>query len=235
MTVPAPIADAVGNFLRAQLTGDLELLKSVCVPHPDLALLVSAKPPAPTIAPLVQELRRLQVSGFEIGHDRFLARPYLGGVIHVMLVHLLPEGPRVDPRFALAALQPDDECRRVARRFYLALLLGDGETLAELAFDTNGVDVLVHQQPPAGEQGQLEHVAETMGLARLQQGDPFLVPKGIEFVCQRHAELGIEVFSALLPDGECTFMLRKRDGAWKVIPFHFIQAVIVARGGSLAV
>ena len=96
-----------------------------------------------------------------------------------------------------------------------------------------GIDLLVGDRPPSGEHGQLEDVVATIGIVQLESGEPFVVTKGIEFVGARHAEMGIQVFRALTPVGEVPFLLRQRDGAWKVIPFHFIQAAVVARGGSI--
>jgi hypothetical protein len=233
MTVPAPIAAAVRTFLRAQLTGDLAALTSVCRPCPELALLAPSKPPVAAVAPMLAELDRLQLSGTELPADRWLARAFLGGVVHVLLLHDAPAGPRVDARYALAACKPDDERRRVARAFYRALLLGDATTLLELAFDARGIELLLDGAPPAGEHAQLEHVAASMGLVQLDVGEPFTVPNGVEFVTARHAEMGIDVFSALAPDAEFPLLLRKRDGAWKVIVWHFVQAAALARGGTI--
>jgi hypothetical protein len=233
MTVPAPIAAAVRTFLRAQLTGDLAALTSVCRPHPELASLVPARPPLPAVAPMLAELDRLQLSGTELPADRFLARAYLGGVVHVVLLHDGADGPRVDARYPIAATRPDDERRGVARSFYRALLLGDSDRLHELAFDARGVELLTGSSPPAGEHAQLEHVAATMGLVQLGVGEPFTVPNGVEFVTARHAEMGIDVFSALAPDAEFPLLLRRRDGQWKVIVWHFVQAAALARGGTI--
>jgi hypothetical protein len=234
MTVPAPVRAAVRSFLRAQLTGDLALLTSVCRPHPALASLVPARPPLPAVAPLLAETERVQVAGTEVAADRWVARVGLGGVVHVLPVQCGAGGALVDPRYAIEALRPDDERRQVARRFYLAMLLADARALHELAFDARGVELLAGQAPPPGEHAQLAQVAATMGLVQLGAGESFVVPRGVEFVGPRHAEMGIDVFSALTPDAELPLLLRRRDGAWRVIAFHFIQAAAQARGGSFA-
>lgn len=233
MATPAPIVDVVRSFLRACLTGDRELLAKVCRPHAELASLAAKRPSQPPTA-LLAELDRLQTSVRDVGDEHQLVQAYFGGTVQLVVVHRTPDGPRVDPRYAIEALRPDDERRELIRRFYYALLVGDGDTLRDLAFDARGTELLVGPSAPAGEHGQLEHVAATMGLVRLEQGEPFVVPKGVEFVGPRHAELGIEVWSALTPSGEIPFLLRRRDGAWKVIPFHFIQAAVAARGGSIS-
>lgn len=232
MVTEAPIVDVVRSFLRAQWTGDRALLARVCRPHAGLDALAAPRAER-TGAPGPEVLDRLQTSVHELRLDRHLVHAFFGGTVHLLVVQRDGGELRVDPRYALAALQPDDERRELIRRYYYALLLGDGEALAELAFDPRGTELLVHPAPPPGERGQLEHVAATMGLVRLEAGESFVVPKGVEFVGPRHAELGIEVWSALAPDGEIPFLLRRRDGAWKVIPFHFIQAAIVARGGPV--
>jgi hypothetical protein len=232
MSAPDAIVATATSFLRAQRTGDRALLASVCLPHPDLDRLVGARPPA-AAAVVERELEGVQISGHDLGEGRFLANVYFGGVVHLMLLRTVPGGPRVDPRYAIAAMQPDDERRNVIRAFYYALLTSHEEALHELAFDARGVDLLVGEAPPAGECGQLEHVASMMGIAPLRIGDTFVTAKGVETVNAKHAEHGIEVFSALTPEGELPFLLKQRDGAWKVMPFHFIQMAVVARGGSL--
>ncbi len=228
MATPAPIVDVVRSFLRARLTGDRDLLARVCRPHAELASLAAARPQR-VPEDLMAELDRLQTSVHEVRDDRCIVHAFFGGTVHLLAV----QDGLVDPRYAIEALRPDDEQREVIRRFYYALLVGDGDTLRELAFDARGTEILAHESAPAGERGQLEHIAATMGLVRLGQGESFVVPKGVEFVGPRHAELGIEVWSALTPGAEIPFLLRRRDGAWRVIPFHFVQAALVARGGSI--
>ena len=71
-----------------------------------------------------------------------------------------------------------------------------------------------------------------LALVELKLGEPFTVPSGTQFVTPRHVEMGIRVYTGLTPDGEIPFLLRERDGAWKVIPFHFIQSVAMARGAT---
>lgn len=233
MATPDPVVDVVRSFLRACLTGDRDLLMRVCRPHAELASLAASRPDqAPT--QLLAELDRSQIAVHDLGDDRHLVHAYLGGTVHLVVVHIGPKGPLVDPRYAIEALRPDDERRLLIRRFWFAMLAGDADLLAELSFDARGTELLAHGAAPAGEHGQLEHVAATMGIVQLGQGESFVVPKGVDFVGPRHAELGIEVWSALTPSGEIPFLLRRRDGAWKVIPFHFIQAAVVARGGSLS-
>lgn len=233
--MPAPMTSeaAVRTFLRAQITGDADLLATAALPHAELGRLVTSPSPRPATGDLLAQLERLNLRTEPLGGGRHFVRAIFGSSIQLLVVHDTPAGARVDARYPLEAMRPDDERRRLIRQFYLALLLGDGERLAELAFDARGLELLVCSAPPAGEHGQLEHVAATMGLVQLQNGEPFVVPSGVEFVGPRHAELGIEVWSAITPGGELPFLLRRRDGGWKVIPFHFIQAALQARGGSI--
>lgn len=233
MPAPVPIVTAVRAFFHALATADLTRLQQAALQHPDLARLLPARPKANDANTLAAELDRLQVRCEELGGGRHFVQAVAGGSIQLLVVADGPGGPRVDARYPLSALAPDDERRAVARRFYLALLLRDDETLRDLAFDARGLEVLAGPQPPAGEHGQLEHIAEVMGLVQLQPGEPFVVPGGVEFVGARHAELGIEVWSGLTPSGEVPFLLRQRDGAWKVIAFHFVQAAVLAQGGRI--
>lgn len=232
MTAPASVADAVRTFFRAVLTGDRDLLAGVALPHPDLDHLVPTRTPRPGVAPLLAELPRLQLRHDTLPGERHFVQAFVGGELHLLVLRDTLRGPRIDLRYALGALQPDDERRAVARAFYGAMLFGDADALRELAFDARGVELLAEHRPPAGEHAQLAHVVATLGFAELAVGEPFTVPNGVQFVSERHAEMGIAVFSGLCPSGELPFLLRQRDGAWKVIPFHFVQAAAQARGAT---
>jgi acyl-CoA synthetase (AMP-forming)/AMP-acid ligase II len=157
-----------------------------------------------------------------------------GGTVQLLPLQGHGHDVKIDARYLLAARHGDDAPRAVARAFYRALLFHDLATLTELAFDARGVEVLAEgSAPPPGEQGQLELVVDVLALAELAVGEPFPTPSGLQFVTPRHREMGIRVYRGLVPDGELPFLLRQRDSAWKVIPFHFVQAVVVARGGTL--
>lgn len=233
MSAPAPVAAAVRTYFRALLTGDRDLLADVSLPHPELDRLVPTRHALPGVAPLLADLERLQLRHEPLPGERHFVQAWVGGVLHLLALRDSLRGPRVDLRYALGALQPDDERRTVARAFYRAMLFGDLDMLRELSFDARGVELLAERTPPAGEWDQLAHVADMLGLAELAVGEPVAVPNGVQFVSQRHAEMGIAVFSGLCPSGELPFLLRQRDGAWKVIPFHFIQAVALARGATI--
>ena len=232
MPASTALAEAVRTYFRALLTGDRDLLAGVSLPHPELDRLVPKRPALPAVAALLADLERLQLRHDPLPGERHLAQAFVGGVLHLLLLRDTLRGPRVDLRYAIGALQPDDERRAAARGFYRAMLFGDLDTLRDLAFDARGVELLAERTPPAGEHAQLAHVADMLGLAELAIGEPFAVPNGVQFVSQRHAEMGIAVFSGLCPSGELPFLLRQRDGAWKVIPFHFIQAAALARSTS---
>jgi len=224
------IVAVIRAFFAAQVTGDKKALAAVTLPHPQLDVLV---PPPPDYRVLTG-FPHLQVDSQETSEGHFFARAFVNGTVQLFVVRATPQGLRIDPRYAIDATREDDEQRRVARRFYLALLTGDVDTMRELSFDARGVELLAEGgSPPAGEHGQLEHVASMVGFTKLEQGEPFQVPTGVRFVEAQHREHGIEVYNALTPDGEIPFLLRRRDGAWKVIPFHFIQAVVQARGGTM--
>ncbi|MCB9876571.1 MAG: hypothetical protein H6835_03125 [Planctomycetes bacterium] len=231
MSFPPAVVAAVRSFLRAVLTGDAELLAASCLPHEGLDRLVEARstPPPPE---LLEELDHLQLHGGQIDDERHLVMAWSGGALQLLIVQGSTAGPRVDARYAIAALDPDDERRRVARRFYLAMLLGDLAGMRALAFDPRGLELLAGAAPPAGEVAQLAHITETMGLARVQPGERFWMPRGAKVVSAQHEALGIEVWRGLAPDGELPFLLRQRDGAWKVIPAPFVEAAVLARGGT---
>lgn len=234
MSAAPAIAAAVRTYFRALLTGDRGLLASVSIPHPDLGVLVPTQPARPGVANMLNDVARLDVSSTPLPGTRHVAQACLGGVVHVLMVRDTDAGPRLDLRYPINSLAPDDERRSAARAFYRAMLLGDLRTLRELAFDARGVELLAENRPPAGEHAQLEHVAAALGFAELVVGEPFVVPDGVQFVSPRHAEMGITVLSGLTVSGEVPFLLRQRNGAWTVVPFHFIQAAALSRGASMA-
>ena len=230
MPAPAPVIAAVRGWFEALLAGDAAALARVAMPHAELATLVAQRPAPATVARLRGELQTPQVRVLELANDRLLAQVYLGGSVQLLPLQRASDGVRVDPRYALAATHPDDAPRTAARAFYRALLFGELAALQELSFDARGVELLVSNTPPGGEHGQLEMVVAMLALVELALGEPFTVPSGTQFVTPRHVEMGIRVYTGLTPDGEIPFLLRERDGAWKVIPFHFIQSVAMARG-----
>lgn len=234
MPAPAPVVAAIRGWFEALIAGDAAGLARVALPHPELAYLVGHRPKADVAARLRADLASPQIRVVELGHDRSLAQVYVGGTVQLLPLQGRGDDVKVDARYLLAARHADDAPRAAARAFYRALLFHDLQTLTELAFDARGVEVLAEgSAPPPGEQGQLELVVDVLALTELALGEPFQTPSGLQFVTQKHQELGIRVYRGLVPDGELPFLLRQRDGAWKVIPFHFVQAVVVARGGTL--
>jgi hypothetical protein len=219
---------AVRTFLRALLTGDHELLTSVVLPHPDLATLTAARPPFAAVATAVADVARAPLRCRELHGERQLVHVRLGSDDHLIVVHSTTAGMRVDARWQLAQRLADDELRRTVRAFYQAWACGNRATLRELAFDTNGIDALADLAPPGADPAH----AATMVLVELGLGESFAVPHGVQFVSGRHAEMGIRVLNGLLPDAEIPFLLRQRDGAWRVIPFHFLQRTAQPRGAA---
>ncbi len=234
MDLPVNVTVAARAFLRAMLTGDLPLLQRCAMPHPQLAQLAPTRPPLASIAPVLAEIERVTLHGTALVGDRWLVQAPLGGMVHLLVVQQRGNEARVDARYLLAFQRSDDERSQVARAFYRAMLLGDLAALQTLSFDPRGVEVLAEASPPAGEHDQLAHVAATMSLIELGLGEAFAVPNAMQFVDARHVELGIVVLSGLTPNGEIPFLLRQRDGEWRVIPNHFIQSATLARAGAAA-
>ncbi|MBL8755409.1 MAG: hypothetical protein JNK15_19065 [Planctomycetes bacterium] len=233
MHLPDPVAATARTFLRAMLTGDRDLLQRSALPDPRLNSLIPAQPPLATIAPMLAVIERMPLHGSALAGDRWLVQAALNGMVHLLVVQKQTAGEaRVDARYLLSFGTPDDDRTRVARSFYRAMLLGDLAALRELSFDPRGVELLAESAPPHGEHAQLEHIAATMSLIELGLGEAFTVPNAVQFVSARHVEMGIVVLSGLTPNGEIPFLLRQRDGAWRVIPFHFIQGAALARSAA---
>lgn len=234
MPAPAPVVAAVRGWFEALITADAAALAKVALPHPELPSLAARRVDPGTATRLRAELERPQLRILPIDDERSLAQVHLGGTVQLLPLQKQGDAVRIDARYALAAAHADDEPRQVARAFYRALLFRDLAALTELAFDARGVEVLADGSgPPAGEHGQLALVVDMLALAELAVGEPFRTPSGVQFVTERHREMGIRVFAGLTPDGEIPFLLRQRDGAWKVIPFHFVQATALSRGAVL--
>ena len=231
MPAPGSLSAATRAYLRALLTGDADLLASISLAHPHRSTLLAGARREATAA-LLADLARAPIASQPLGSERHLMTVDLGGVLHVLVLHDTPGGPRVDLRYPLAALQPDDERRRTARAFHRAMLLSDLHALRRLAFDDRGLETLVDNHAPRGADEPLLAAVQAMPLVELGLGEPFVVPSGVQFVNARHLEMGITVLGGLTPGGEIPFLLRQRSGEWKVIPFHFLQAAAAARSAS---
>jgi hypothetical protein len=226
----ASTTTAVRTFLRALHTGDHDLLASVALPHPELGRLLpdlsSTTPATGGDAPPAE------FTAIDLPGERQLITVRQPGRQRLLIVRATEFGPRIDLRHWLAAAQPDDPRRAIARAFYRALLCGDLGTLRTLAFDPTGIEGL-------GATDRLlspidvEATVQALGLIELDLGEAFPVANGVQFVSARHHELGIVVLDGLTPIGAIPFLLRQRDGNWKVVTHHFLQAAAQERAAAL--
>lgn len=225
---PASTIAIVRTFLRALRTGDRDLLASIALPHAELGSLLAQGLAwtAVTGDPSPSDLTFLELPG-----QRQLISVRTGEAELLLVVHATQLGPRLDLRHPIAARQPDDPRRRTARTFYRALLVGDVDTLRLLAFDAAGVDELVPIGKPLPAQ-LVESATTTLSLVELDLGEAFAVQSGVQFVSERHRELGIVVLSGLTPTGEVPFLLRPRNAEWRVVTLHFEQAAAAARASA---
>ncbi|MCC6786012.1 MAG: hypothetical protein IT457_24415 [Planctomycetes bacterium] len=234
MSLPHGVLEAVRHALSARLRGDGAALARACLPHAELATLTSPVARAFDPAPLLRELDAVQTSGRATWNGRWLVHAFLGGRIELLVAVQGDDGRwRIDPRYWIAARRPATPPAEAARDFYRALLLGDAAALAELALDPRGLELLGSNPPPAGEHAQLLHVAASVAFAPLALGDEYPTPERVARVEAKHLEHGYTVLLALCPDGELPFLVKLVDGRWKLSAFHFIQAAVLARGGSL--
>jgi hypothetical protein len=231
MATTDPTTATVRGYFEALRAGDAARLAHHTLPHPELATLV-ASPPVPTAARHLAALDALSVRTAELPRDRLLVQAWLGEHVQLLVMQATAAGYRIDARYPIAALRPDDGPRTTARAFYRGLLAGDVAAMQTLAFDARGVELLANGGLAPVDAWHHELLVEMLVLCELEAGDPFEVPTGTQFVGPRHHELGIRVLQALTPEGEIPFLLRQRDGDWKVIPFHFIQAVAMRRGAT---
>jgi hypothetical protein len=229
---PDPIETAVRGFYGALRTGDATELVRHCLPHPELARLLTHPAPATAAARLGADLASLTVRASELPRDRHLVQAWLGNHVQLLAVQATSGGHRVDARYQLAAQRPDDDVRAAARAFYRALVTGDLAALQAASFDARGVELLASERGAPVDRWEHDLQVQMLALVELGPGDPFEVPTGTQFMGSRHLELGIRVLHGLTQSGEIPFLLRPRDGHWKVLPFYFIQAIAAQRGAT---
>ena len=219
-------------WFTAWIAGDAAALRRLTLPNQDVDRLVAAPRTAAQQDAHRAELARAtwRARGDD---DRLLVHFWFAHRLQVL--PLVRDGGawRVDARYAIAACSPDDAPRAAARAFYQALLLGDLEALQALAFDPRGTEILGGRTVPACDRWDLELQAAGIAFVELGDGETYPTATGPQPVTARHREFGIRVFLGLSLDGELPFQLRQRDGEWKVIPFLFVQAEVLARGGTL--
>jgi len=79
----------------------------------------------------------------------------------------------------------------------------------------------------------LDLQAAMIAFVEVADGESYPTPTGPQQVTTRHRDHGIRVLVGFTLAGEISFLLRQRDGVWTVIPFLFVQAEVLRRGGSL--
>lgn len=232
---PSPaLQTAIRTCLIAQIRGDAALLATVARPDAELAVLLANPAPAAAQPELLAECERLQMWAQPLYDDLTLLTVHFRGTLRLLVAETLPDGQeRLDLRWWIAASRPTSERDATARAFYAHLLTGRLDELQALCIDARGTELLAGNRPPAGEHGQLEHVAETMALRELAPGERYPSPNGVEAVDARHAKAGLTVLLGLTPEGLVPFLMKQVSGQWKVSPALFVMAVVKARGGTI--
>jgi hypothetical protein len=177
----------------------------------------------------------MQISLRDQQPDRLYLHVYFRGLLQPIVVVRTPDGWRVDLRWWIHAMRPPEPMHDVAREFLYAMLTGDQDRLAELAVEPRGIEVLISGPTPSGEAAQLAHVCQAMQLAELGLGEKFPdLVGGTDTVTEKHRAHGLRVLVGLFNGSELPFLMREVDGQWKVSPFHFVRATVVASGGRVA-
>lgn len=229
-----PELDAlIRSWFDASFRGDVPELQRLALPHPELRKLAASAAPPDRLDELRAELARGTWRARPLDEHRVLVHFWFPTRLIVMPLTHTDDGWRVDARYAIAAGTPDDAPRAVARTFFGALLLSDLETLQAHSFDARGTEILGGRSVPGPDRWDLELQAAMLSFVELQEGDAYPTPTGPATMSARHREHGIRIFLGLGLDGEIPFQLRQRDGEWKVIPFLFVQAEVLRRGGTL--
>ncbi|MBK8979085.1 MAG: hypothetical protein IPM29_24585 [Planctomycetes bacterium] len=232
MTCDPILSSTVHTAVLAMCTGDVALLAAVALPHPDLRVLTPAPGDPAARAAALRDLEQLQVRVCsELGERRYL-HAYFRGLVHPLVAVATAAGWRLDLRWAIASSRPPTLAMRTARRFVRALVLADRAELEALALDRAGLDLLLGPVPPAGEVGQLEHVAAAMPLCELVPGDSYPdLLGGFATVGDPHRQAGLTVLSGLFDGGELPFLMRQAAGVWRVSTAPYLRAAVAARGG----
>lgn len=229
-----PELDAlIRQWFDASFRGDVPELQRLSLPHPEIRQLAALAAPRDRLDQLRAELARGTWRASPLDEHRVLVHFWFQTRLLVMPLVRTDGGWRVDARYAIAAGTPDDALRAVARAFFGALLLGDLETMQAHSFDPRGTEILGGRSVPGPDRWDLELQAAMLSFVELQVGDSYPTPTGPATVSERHREHGIRILLALGLGGEVPFQLRQKDGVWKVIPFLFVQAEVLRRGGTL--
>lgn len=234
MQTPQALDTVIRSCYRAAIEGDRVGLERSALPNPGLEAVLANRCPAELRERLVREVAEMQINLRQQTEDRAYLHAYFRGMANPVVVVRTEHGWRMDMRWWIASLRAPDELQMTAREFLYTMLAADQERLAELSVDPRGIEVLTKDHPPAGEMGQVQHVVATMPLAELATGESFPdLLGGSETVTERHRQHGIRVLVGLFDGGEVPFLLRQVEGKWKVVPFHFIRAAVVAAGGQV--
>lgn len=229
----AALDAALRAWLAAVVHGGEPALRRLALPHAGLGALAASAPPPARRSALRAELAQATWRAQPNGSDRQLVHVWLPSRVEVLPFVRTAAGWRVDARWAVAAVSPDDALRRVARAFYGALLTGDLATMQQHAFDARGLELLAGGAPAPVDRWDLDLQAAMIAFVEVADGESYPTPTGPQPVTTRHRDHGIRVLVGLTLAGEVAFLLRQRDGVWTVIPFLFVQAEVLRRGGSL--
>ena len=233
MQIPYEADVAIRATFRAVVGGDRAALAQSALPCPDVDALFARPFPPELRAQLLEQIPGMQVSGRDVSDDRVYAHAYFRGLLHPVVVVRDGARWRMDLRWWASAAKGPNPMHAVAREFLFAMISCDEERLPQLAYDRQGLEILLRERPPAGELAQVAHVCQEMQLAELEVGERFPnLIGGTDTVTQKHRDLGIHVLIGLFNGGEMPFLMRQKDGEWKVIPFHFLRAAAGSAGGT---
>lgn len=218
-----PCRDLVLRFFLAMLDGDAAALAAVALPHRDLLRVLL--PAAPAARALRAAVESMTVDWLPLPGQRRLARARFGGETHAVVVHDRDGDPRIDARHWLPETEIERQCREVAREFLSAFWSGDLAAMHRASSDHREIDA-VRQLPDMCHvvaDDVCVHDARAMLFAALAPGEAFHVGDTVEFVDASYAANGVVVLSGICPSGEVPFLLRRIDGEWRVIPYHFVR------------
>jgi hypothetical protein len=228
-----PSIEVVQKAIRAIYLGDLKALEAVALPDPELSLVLSKQfVPKYDIAKLDDEIAHMQInpagqSEPRVGDTTLWLTAYFRGMITPVTLVRVGDDWKVECRWWIAARKPDDEARRAAREFVLAMMTADIETLVRVTLPDEEIGQLVkHGGPPSGEYAQLHHVAEATMIAPARVGESFIdttrepsVVSASEFADDR--SLMLALIGAQPP--AMPVRLVKSNGKWLVNARPFIE------------
>lgn len=232
------------DALSALVLGDRATFVKATLPTEDVDAVVRAVPPSgDERTRLDEQLERVRLSsqrppvfeGEPIDDERpapvgarIIYLTQFGSSLVPVVVVRTADGWRVEPRYWVAerAQQSADiEANTppmVVKRFMYHLMTGETRKLEELSLLPSAAEGLTrNNNMPGADRGHVAMLCVEMPVARARDGEVVRMPSGARVTAGSSAD--DVVYVGLLGSVEVPFRLRRKDGAWKVLPEPYFE------------